>query len=94
MAKLSASFPNLKPLHRSGSWAVFATEVKEALPEEHAWTRDLEDFFVWSTVYEATAAVASRKPDGTMSGEFMGGQGVEFEAQDFSVLLVARERAL
>lgn len=67
-----------KRLYDTKRFIVFLNNKEEPFEE---WS-DGNELVLWDKLYEGTIGVANFKPDGTIYGEALAGQGVTFDAKD------------
>ena len=72
MTDAPEQFPGRLLLYAINGWEVYPIKASTPLPPKFQWLEGLGDYFLFSKSNGTVAAIASRKPDGTLEGEVVG----------------------
>ena len=72
MTDAPEQFPGRLLLYAINGWEVYPIKASTPLPPKFQWLDGLGDYFLFSKSNGTVAAIASRKPDGTLEGEVVG----------------------
>ena len=65
-------FPGRLLLYSINRWEVYPIKASAPLPPKFQWLDGLGHYFLFSKTAGTVAAIASRKPDGSLEGEVVG----------------------